>query len=169
MRARVQSQLRAKVLLDLRATRGKRANAQALPVSSQAAGLLFMDFLQLAGFIQTASVFSPESGIQPVDKENRPQKVAHLLELLRVDPDSRLGRALSETPDASSLMKVILDHLGQTFGEKKGVGHSSCQTTSATETLEKRFDAIHDRYRSLSHDNSIQPLKSLEERLAQVI
>ena len=163
-----QSQLRAKVLLDLRSTRGKKASAQGLPISTQAAGLLFMDFLQSAGYMQTASVFSPETGFLPVQSGEREATISQLLELLRIHPDSQLGQTLASAPETSSMVKVIVEYLALSMGEKKGVGHSSCQTTSTTETLEKKFDAIHERYRSMSHDTSAQPLKSMQERLDQV-
>ena len=57
-------QLRARVLSELRTGSSSSAgNKQQRPLVEQAANLLIMDYLQNSGYLYTASVFAPESGV----------------------------------------------------------------------------------------------------------
>ena len=170
----LKSQLRAKVLSELRSSSlaVSESSKKARPLVEQAANLLIMDYLQNSGYLCTASVFAPESGV-PVaasgslsDTEFL-REVQQVLDLLHIHPDSRLYKRMMSVRGTSAI-RTLLEYVTHSADQAPGVTNSACQTTATeTQTIDRKMEQINERYRGLAHENAMAPLKTLEERLAQ--
>lgn len=88
------------------------------------------------------------------------------MELLHLDTASHLSKYLQSVPSGTSTLTALLTYISNSANHKETAVHSSSQTENE-DSLDKKMEIINARYRSLSHDNALSPLKSLEERLLQ--
>lgn len=151
----LKSQLRAKVLSELRAGSGASGgNRQPRPVVEQAANLLIMDYLQSSGYLYTASVFAPESGVPVASPATLSEadflhETQRLLDLLHIHPDSRLYRRMTSVR-GSSAIRTLLEFVTHSSDQAPGVTNSACQTaTDEAHTIERKMEQINER--SLPH------------------
>lgn len=150
----LKTQLRAKVLSELRscgsAAAGGGASKHPRPVVEQAANLLIMDYLQGAGYLYTASVFAPESGVPVASSASLPdaeflQETKRVLDLLHIHPDSRLYRKMTSAR-GSSAFRTLLEFVTHSSDQAPGVTNSACQTTTdQAHTIERKLEQINDR------------------------
>lgn len=146
----LKSQLRAKVLSELRSGMGG-GKKQPRPVVEQAANLLIMDYLQNSGYLYTASVFAPESGVPvaPSDALSDAEflrETQRVLDLLHIHPDSRLYRRMMSVR-GSSAIRTLLEYITHSSDQAPGVTNSACQTTTdEAHTVERKMEQINERY-----------------------
>jgi len=148
----LKSQLRAKVLSELRGSGPAAAGGsrQPRPVVEQAANLLIMDYLQGAGYLYTASVFAPESGVPVASSAALPdaeflQETKRVLDLLHIHPDSRLYRQMTSVR-GSSAFRTLLEFVTHSSDQAPGVANSACQTTTdEAHTIERKMEQINER------------------------
>ena len=143
-------QLRARVLSELRSGSSSSAgNKQQRPLVEQAANLLIMDYLQNSGYLYTASVFAPESGV-PVSSSALSdtefmQETQRVLDLLHIHQDSRLYRKMTSVR-GSSAIRTLLEYITHSSDHAPGVANSACQTTTdEAHTIERKLELINDR------------------------
>jgi len=146
----LKSQLRAKVLSELRAGSGGGGVKQPRPVVEQAANHLIMDYLQSSGYLYTASVFAPESGVPVASPGTLSEagflhETQRLLDLLHIHPDSRLYRQMTSVR-GSSAIRTLLEFVTHSSDQAPGVTNSSCQTsTDEAHTIERKMEQINER------------------------
>ena len=170
----LKTQLRAKVLSEMRAGSLNVAGDQRTrPVVEQAANLLVMDYLQNAGYLYTASVFSPESGVPAAataasqSDADFLQATQRVLDLLHIHPESRLYKRMTSMRGPSTI-RTLLEYVTHSSDHAPGVANSACQTTSSDSlTIDRKMEQIDERYRGLAHESTLAPLKTLEDKLAQ--
>ena len=170
----LKTQLRAKVLSEMRAGSLNVAGDQRTrPVVEQAANLLVMDYLQNAGYLYTASVFAPESGVPAAataatqSDADFLQATQRVLDLLHIHPESRLYKRMTSMRGPSTI-RTLLEYVTHSSDHAPGVANSACQTTSSeSQTIDRKMEQIDERYRGLAHESTLAPLKTLEDKLAQ--
>eukprot|EP00960_Hanusia_phi_P047080 758214-Hanusia_phi.AAC.2 len=134
-----------------------------------------MDYLQQAGFMHTASVFAPESGIQQYISSRGGGGVGggnkfvdSFLDLLHLHPDNKLYQVIQKAPEGSCAMSVLLEHIMRTSMLRQETRNADSQTV-ATElaTFDRKMEMINERYRGMASESAMMPMKTLEEKLAK--
>ena len=109
-----------------------------------------MDYLQNSGYLYTASVFAPESGVPVVSSSALSdtefmQETQRVLDLLHIHQDSRLYRKMTSVR-GSSAIRTLLEYITHSSDHAPGVANSACQTTTdEAHTIERKLELINDR------------------------
>ena len=136
--------------------------------------MLIMDYLQQVGFMHTASVFAPESGIQQYigggggGGGGGNKFVESFLDLLHLHPDNKLYQVIQRAPQGSCALSTLLEHIMRTSMQPQHTRNADCQTvTMELATFDRKMELINERYRGMASENALTPVKTLEEKLAK--